>query len=340
MAALIDRDEAVFVGIDVAKDELVIAERPSGRTWSVPNAPAALAELAAALAQLTPVRVVLEATGGYERAAVAALHAAAVPVVVANPRQVRHFARSIGRLAKTDALDAAVLAQFAEAVPLPVRAPLDAATQELDGWVERRGQLVQQLAAALDGWVERRGQLVQQLAAERLRRASAHPNVRPRVVRHIEWLEEELAAVEQEIAEHLAESSALAEKAALLDSVPGIGPVTAAMLVAQVPELGRIEPKALAALIGVAPLNRDSGKLRGKRSTWGGRAAVRTALYMPTRTACRHNPVIRAFYQRLIDAGKPPLVAVIACMRKLLTICNAIVASQQPWNPHFKPATS
>lgn len=322
MAALIDRDEAVFVGIDVAKDELVIAERPSGRTWSVPNAPAALAELATALAQLTPVRVVLEATGGYERAAVAALHAAAVPVVVANPRQVRHFARSIGRLAKTDALDAAVLAQFAEAVPLPVRAPLDAATQELDGWIERRGQLVQQLAA------------------ERLRRASAHPNVRPRVVRHIEWLEEELAAVEQEIAEHLAESSALAEKAALLDSVPGIGPVTAAMLVAQVPELGRIEPKALAALIGVAPLNRDSGKLRGKRSTWGGRAAVRTALYMPTRTACRHNPVIRAFYQRLIDAGKPPLVAVIACMRKLLTICNAIVASQQPWNPHFKPATS
>ena len=322
MAALIDRDEAVFVGIDVAKDELVIAERPSGRTWSVRNEPAALAELATALAQLTPVRVVLEATGGYERAAVAALHAAAVPVVVANPRQVRHFARSIGRLAKTDALDAAVLAQFAEAVPLPVRAPLDAATQELDGWVERRRQVVEQLAA------------------ERLRRASAHPNVRPRVVRHIEWLEEELAAVEQEIAEHLAESSALAEKAALLDSVPGIGPVTAAMLVAQVPELGRIEPKALAALIGVAPLNRDSGKLRGKRSTWGGRAAVRTALYMPTRTACRHNPVIRAFYQRLINAGKPPLVAVIACMRKLLTICNAIVASQQPWNPDFKPATS
>ena len=322
MAAVIGRDEAVFVGIDVAKDELVIAERPSGRTWSVPNAPAALTKLATELAQLTPVRVVLEATGGYERAAVAALHAAAVPVVVANPRQVRHFARSLGQLAKTDALDAAVLAQFAEAVALPVRAPLDAATQELDGWVERRGQLVQQLGA------------------ERLRLASAHPNVRPRVVRHIEWLEEELAAVEQQIAEHLAESSALAEKAALLDSVPGIGAVTAAMLVAQVPELGRIEPKALAALIGVAPLNRDSGKLRGKRGTWGGRAAVRTALYMPTRTACRHNPVIRAFYRRLIDAGKPPLVAVIACMRKLLTICNAIVASQQPWNPDIKPATS
>lgn len=322
MAALIGRDEAVFVGIDGAKDELVVAERPSGRTWSVPNEPAALADLATELAQLTPVRVVVEATGGYERAAVAALHAAAVPVVVANPRQVRQFARSLGRLAKTDALDAAVLAQFAEAVPLPVRAPLDAATQELDGWVERRRQVVQQLGA------------------ERLRLASAHPSVRPRVARHIEWLEEELAAVEQTIAEHLAESSALAEKAALLDSVPGIGAVTAAMLVAQVPELGRIEPKALAALIGVAPLNRDSGKLRGKRSTWGGRAAVRTALYMPTRTACRHNPVIRAFYQRLIDAGKPPLVAVIACMRKLLTICNAIVASQQPWNPDIKPATS
>jgi transposase len=322
MSSRVGDAAAVFVGIDVAKHELVVAERPSGRTWSVPNEPAALTDLATELHQRAPTRVVLEATGGYERGVVAALHAAAVPVVVANPRQVRQFARSVGRLAKTDALDAAVLAQFAEAVPLPVRAPLDAATQELEGWVERRRQLVQQLGA------------------ERLRLASAHPSVRPRVARHIEWLEEELAAVEAKIAELLAQSSDLAEKAALLDSVPGIGAITAAMLVAQVPELGRIEPKALAALIGVAPLNRDSGKLRGKRSTWGGRADVRTALYMPTRTACRHNPVIRAFYQRLIAAGKQPLVALIACMRKLLTICNAIVASTKPWDPDFRPATS
>src|SRR5215211_5769692 len=255
MASPIDPSPGVFVGIDVAKDELVLAERPSGRTWSVPNEPAALAALAAELQQQAPTRVVLEATGGYERAAVAALQMVGLPIVVANPRQVRQFARSLGRLAKTDRLDAAVLAHYAEAVQPPVRPTIDAATQELDAWVARRRQLVQQITA------------------ERLRLASAHPSVRPGVTRHIEWLEEELAAVEQAIAEQLAQSSVMTSKAELLQTVPGIGPVTAAVLVAQVPELGQIDAKALAALIGVAPLNRDSGKHRGKRCTWGGRAA-------------------------------------------------------------------
>lgn len=312
---------AVFVGIDVAQDELVIAERPSGRTWSVSTDPAALAGLATELKQRAPTRVVLEATGGYERAAVAALQAVGLPVAVVNPRQVRQFARSPGRLAKTDKLDAGVLAHYAEAVQPPLRAPIDVAIQELDGWVERRRQLVQQATA------------------ERLRLATAHPSVRPGVERHIEWLEQELQAVEQAIAERLAQSSTLGHTAELLDSVPGIGLTTAAVLVSQVPELGQIDAKALAALIGVAPLNRDSGKQRGKRSCWGGRGGVRSALYMPTRSACRHNPVIRALYQRLTAAGKEPMVILIACMRKLLTICNAIVTSQKPWDPTKSAAT-
>jgi transposase len=322
MASVVECSAAVFVGIDVAHDELVLAERPSGRCWTVANDPATLPALAMELQQRAPTRVVLEATGGYERAAVAALQAVGLPVVVANPRQVRQFARAIGRLAKTDALDAGVLAHYAEAVHPPVRPTIDAATQELDAWVTRRRQLVQQIAA------------------ERMRLPGAHPSVRPGLARHIEWLEEELAAVERAIAEQLAQSSTFARTATLLQSVPGIGPVSAAVLIAQVPELGHIDAKALAALIGVAPLNRDSGKQRGKRSIWGGRTEVRTALFLPTRTACTHNPVIRAFYERLIKAGKLKLVAIMACMRKLLTICNAILASGKPWNPQMKAATS
>jgi transposase len=322
MSSSVDPSAAVFVGIDVAKDELVVAVRPSGRTWSVPNEPATLTALATELHQHAPVRVVLEATGGYERAAVTALQAVRLPVAVVNPRQVRQFARSTGRLAKTDTIDAGILAHYGEAVHPPVAAPIDAATQELDGWVERRRQVVQQRTA------------------ERLRLATAHPSLRPRIQRHIEWLEEDLEAVERTIAELLKQSSTLARTAELLDSVPGIGLKTAAVLVSQVPELGRIDGKALAALIGVAPLNRDSGKLRGKRSCWGGRANVRAALYMPTRTACRWNPVIRALYDRLIDAGKPKLVAIVACMRKLLTICNAMVASGKPWDPAIRTATA
>lgn len=321
MSSPIRPSAAVFVGIDVAKDELVVAERPSGRTWSVPNEAAALAGFATELQQQAPTGIVLEATGGYERAAVAALQAIGLPVVVANPRQVRQFARSLGRLAKTDKLDAGVLAHYAEAVQPPVRAPIDAATQELDGWVERRQALVRQRSA------------------ERLRLATAHPSVRPRVERHIAWLDEEIDAVEEVIAEPVKQSSTLAHKAALLDSVPGIALTTAAMLVSQVPELGQIEAKAVAALIGVAPLNCDSGTMRGKRSCWGGRGDVRAALFKPTQTACIHNPTIRAFYQRLRDAGKTYMVAIVACMRKLLTICNAILASGTPWNPTPRATT-
>ena len=238
-----------------------------------------------------------------------------------NPRQVRQFARSLGRLAKTDKLDAGVLAHYAEAIQPPAQAPLDASTQELDGWVERRQALVQTRTA------------------ERLRLATARPSVRPHVARHIEWLDEEIEAVEKVIAELLKGSSELAHKAALLDSVPGIGLTTAAVLVSQVPELGRIDAKSLAALIGVAPLNCDSGTMRGKRSCWGGRSNVRAALFKPTETACVHNPIIRAFYQRLRDAGKTYMMAIVACMRKLLTICNAIIASGKPWNRDHYPAT-
>jgi transposase len=257
--------------------------------------------------------VVLEATGGYEVAVTAALGTAGVPVAVVNPRQVREFARGIGQLAKTDALDAAVLARFAEVVhPTPRPLP-EAQAQELSALLTRRRQLLAMLIA------------------ERQRLATALLAVRPHISRHIRFLEAELADLDRQLRDAVQASPLWREQEDLLRSTPGIGPTTALALLAEVPELGQLTRKKIAALVGVAPFPCDSGKLRGRRIIWGGRARVRTALYMATLVATRHNPLIRAFYQRLCAAGKPKKVALVACMRKLLTILNAMVRHHTPW---------
>jgi transposase len=306
----------VTVGIDVAKARLDVAVRPSGEAGQAPNDAAGVAALAARLAGLAPALVVLEATGGLERLAAAELAAAGLPVAVVNPRQVRAFAQAVGQLAKTDALDAALLARFGEAVRPPPRPLPDAAQQEL---------------AAL---LARRRQVVVMLTAERQRLAAAGAAVRRRVQAHVDWLARELAALDDDLGQTLRASPAWRAKEDLLRSVPGVGPVVALTLLAELPELGHLDRKRLAALVGVAPLNADSGTRRGQRLVWGGRGRVRAALYMAALTASRYNPVLRAFYQRLLRAGKAKKVALTACMHKLLRILNAIVHAASPWaNP-------
>jgi transposase len=305
----------VFIGIDVAKAQLDVACRPRDDPWRVPNDEAGIARLVDRLQPLRPALIVLEATGGYEAAVVAALATAGLPVVVANPRQVRDFAKATGQLAKTDRLDAAVLALFAERVrPTPRPLPDEAA---------------QALAALLT----RRRQLVEMLTAERNRLLIARPAIRRDLQQHIRWLERRLAEVDDDLHTAVKASPLWRVKDNLLQSVPGIGPVVSLTLLAELPELGRLSHKAIAALVGVAPLNRDSGTLRGKRLVYGGRASVRVALYMAALVASKWNPVIRAFYERLRRAGKPAKVALTAGMRKLLTILNAIARSGTTWQP-------
>jgi len=307
-----------FVGIDVAKAELEVVVRPSGARWTVTNDASGLAQLQERLQALAPALIVLEATGGYEVAVVAALATAALPVVVLNARQVRDFARATGRLAKTDAIDAGVLAHFAEVVRPPVRPLPDAMTQSLQAWLMRRRQLVEMLLA------------------EEQRRSRAPRPIQRQIDQHVRWLRAQLGAVEKDLAQTLRASPVWREKDDLLRSVPGVGPVLTTTLLGDVPELGQLNRKQIAALIGVAPLNRDSGTYRGRRAVWGGRARVRATLYMASLTAARYNPVIRAFYERLVAAGKPKKVALTACMRKLLTILNAMIARRTAWKP---PAT-
>jgi transposase len=295
--------------------------RPSGEQWTATNDEAGITTLVARMQTLRPALIVLEATGGREVPLVAALAEAAVPVAVVNPRQVRDFARAIGQLAKTDALDAQVLARFAEVVhPTPRPLP-DVQAQELSALLTRRRQLV--------GMV----------TAERQRLDTALPAVRRPIQRHVAWLEQELADLDRTLRAAVQASPLWRAQEDLLRSVPGIGPTTAYMLVADLPELGQLNRKAIAALVGVAPLNCESGTLRGRRLVWGGRARVRTALYMATLVATRHNPVIRAFYQRLCAAGKPKKVALVACMRKLLTILNAMVRHRTPWGASVAPVS-
>ncbi|MGH7146352.1 MAG: IS110 family transposase [Nitrospiraceae bacterium] len=308
----------VFVGIDVSKAQLDVAIRPEGQC-AAPNDEAGIAQVVAHLTRVTPTLVVLEATGGLEIPLVGALAAAGVPVVVVNPRHVRDFARAAGRLAKTDALDAQVLAQFAEVMRPAVRPLPDAQTQAL---------------AAL---LTRRRQLVEMLTAEKNRLASARPPVRTSLRTHIAWLERELAHTDRDLAHAIRESPVWREKDKLVRSVPGVGPVLTATLLAELPELGTLTGKQIAALVGVAPLNRDSGTLRGRRTVWGGRAQVRAVLYMGAIVAARFNPVIRAFYQRLCAAGKAKKVALTACMRKLLTILNAMLKHRTPWRTELAP---
>jgi len=304
-----------FVGIDVAKAELEVVVRPSGARWTVTNNASGLAQLQGRLQAAAPSLIVLEATGGYEVAVVAALATAALPVVVLNARQVRDFARATGRLAKTDAIDAGVLAHFAEVVRPPVRPLPDAMTQDLQAWLTRRRQLVDMLLA------------------EEQRRSRAPRAIQRQIDQHVRWLRAQLGAVEKDVAQTLRESPVWREKEDLLRSVPGVGPILTTTLLGDVPELGQLNRKQIAALIGVAPLNRDSGTYRGRRAVWGGRARVRATLYMATLTAARYNPLIRAFYERLVAAGKPKKVALTACMRKLLTILNAMIARRTAWKP-------
>ncbi len=306
-------ESLVFVGIDVAKAELVIAVRPTGAQWSIPQTETGWAGLVAQLAALAPTLVLLEATGGLELPVASTLAAAGLPVAVVNPRQVRDFAKATGSLAKTDAVDATVLARFAEAVR-PVPRPLpDTATR------------------ALEALVTRRRQLVEMLTAEQNRLGSAAPLLRPRLAAHIVWLRQELGAVTAELQVMVRAHPGWRVQDDLLQSAPGVGPVFAVTCLAGLPELGRLSRRAIAALVGVAPWSRDSGPRRGPRRCWGGRAAIRPVLYMGTLAAIRHNPAIRDFYERLRRAGKLKKVAIVACMRKLLTILNAMVKHQTPW---------
>jgi transposase len=311
-----------FVGIDVAKAELIIAIRPSGDRWAVANDEAGLQTLLKRLRRPAPALVVLEATGGYERATVAALAAARLPVVVANPRQVRDFARATGQLAKTDRIDAETLALFAERVRPEPRALPDEA------------------ASALDALLTRRRQVLGMLVAERNRLEHALPAVRRGITQHIRWLERQLQEVDRDLDDSIQASPVWRAKENLLRSAPGVGPVLSRTLIGELPELGTLPRKQIAALAGVAPLARDSGTLKGKRLVWGGRAPVRAALYMGALVGTRCNPVIRAFYHRLLAAGKPKKVALTACMRKLLTILNAMMRTNTTWRQTAQQETT
>ena len=304
-----------YVGIDIAKDRVDIAVRPTGHSWHTPYDEVQVALLVAQLQDLKPAGVVMEATGGLEVPLAAALAAAKLPVAVVNPRQVRDFAKSTGRLAKTDALDAHVLARFAEAVRPEVRPLPDHDTRELNELTVRRSQLMTMLVA------------------EKNRLGRAAHAVSPRLQKHIDWLKMEIDDLDDELRATLQRSPAWREKDDLLRSIPGVGEQISFVILAHLPELGALDRKRIAALVGVAPMNRESGTMRGKRSIWGGRARVRAALYMGALTASRCNPTIRDFYQRLLAAGKPKKVALTACMRKLLTIMNSIVTSGQRWHP-------
>jgi transposase len=304
----------MFIGIDVAKDRLDVHVRPTGEAFTVGRDGEGLAGLTERLAKLDPVLIVLEATGGFEVTVAAAIGAAKLPLAVVNPRQIRDFARATGKLAKTDALDAAAIAHFAEAVHPEPRPLPDEQARALGELVARRRQVVEMIVAE----THRRRQMTQRLLLRR-------------VDRHLAVLQEELSEIERELDDSIRGTPAWRANDDLLKTVPGVGNTTARTLLAELPELGTLDRKKISALVGVAPLNRDSGTMRGRRTTWGGRASVRAALYMAALVATRHNPAIAAFYKRLRQAGKPPKVALVACMRKLLTILNAIIRDRRPW---------
>jgi transposase len=308
--------ELIFVGIDVAKDRLDVHVQPSGEAFSVSRDDAGLADLVRRLQTLGATLIALEATGGYEVVVAATLAAAALPVAVINPRQIRDFARATGRLAKTDALDAQAIAGFAAAVRPAARAVADAQARVLGELVARRRQLVDMLGAE-----HNRRRLIEQ------------PTLKRRLAAHIRWLERARRELEDDIDTTVRSSPLWRATEDLLRSVPGIGPITAHTLIADLPELGQLDRRKIAALVGVAPINRDSGTLRGRRMIAGGRASVRHVLYMATLAAIRHNPVIAAFYQRFVTAGRPGKLALTAAMRKLLVILNAILRDQRPWQP-------
>lgn len=303
------------VGIDVSKERLDVCSLPDGGTFSVANDRAGIDELIARLLEgVRPELVLLEATGKYERPAAVAVAAAGIAVAVVNPRQARDFAKAAGRLAKTDRIDAEVLARFAGALG------------------PRPSVLPDEEARVLQDILLRRRQLLEMIVAEKNRLQMASEAVARGIAAHVRWLEKELGRVDRELHEAVRESETWRANEELLRSVPGVGPVLARTLLAELPELGTLPRRRLCALVGVAPFNRDSGTFRGKRQVWGGRAPVRAALYMGALVATRHNPLIREFYERLLAAGKPKKVALVACMRKLLSILNAVMRDRVPWH--------
>lgn len=308
-----------YVGIDISKATLDVAVLPTGEHFVVSNDEAGIEELLGKLAEVSDALVILEASGGFERPVAAALAASGVALFVVDPRQARDFAKATGQLAKTDSrLDAFVLAHFAQAIRPAPRAIPDAEAREFQEILARRRQIIQMMAAEKN----RLG-------------ASTSKAVCGRIEAHIRWLEKELSRTDRDLDETIENSPTLKENEALLRSVPGVGPVLCRTLLAELPELGSLSPRELSALVGVAPLNRDSGTLRGRRTVWGGRARVREALYMGALIASRFNPAIEEFYERLVEAGKPKKVALVACMRKLLIILNALMRERTPWRcPH------
>ncbi len=304
----------VFVGIDVSKARVDVALAPTGELFGANNDTRGIAELVARLGKVAPELIVLEASGGLETVLVGELAAAQLRVAVVNPRQVRDFARANGQLAKTDALDARVLALFAERMKPPLRMLPDEQTRQLQALVTRRRELVEMLTA------------------ERNRLGSVPRELHREIRAHIRWLEARLKERDRDLDRMLRNSPLWREQEDLLRSVPGVGPVLCATLLAGLPELGRLNRREFAALVGVAPLNHDSGTLRGRRTVWGGRANLRAALYMGTLVGVRYNPVLRLLYRRLLERGKAKKVALVACMRKLITILNAILKYRTRWN--------
>lgn len=309
--------EPMVIGIDVSKSEFSIATYPSGEAWTSATTAAAIDGLVERLRDVAPQLIVLEATGGYELALAGACATVGLPVAIVNPRQVRAFAQAIGRTAKTDAIDATVVALFGARVQPEARAVPDAATR------------------ALAGLITRRRQLLEMLSAERQRLVQAPPtgSVTRDLRTHIRWLERRLADVDDEIGTAIQASPVWRVHEDLLRTVPGIGPTTARTLLAELPELGCLDRRAIAALVGVAPFNCDSGQYRGRRRIAGGRTSVRASLYMAALVASRRNPSLTVFYRRLRARGKPATVALVAVMRKLLTILNAMIKQRAPWNP-------
>lgn len=303
----------VFIGVDVSKERLDVAVRPSGEHNSFTNDEAGIAQMTDCLGRLSPEMILFEATGGWQMNAVNALAARRLPVVIINPRQVRDFAKATGQLAKTDTIDAGILAHFAEAVRPEIRElkPLE--------------------ARKLEALNTRRRQIVEMLTAERNRLITAPEWTRGDIEEHIAILKKRLAAINKDIDKLIRQSPLWREKDKILKSFPGVGPVTASTMLSDLPELGTLNPKAIAALVGVAPLNCDSGNYQGRRKIWGGRACVRSLLYMCAKTAVRCNPGIRGFYERLIGAGKLRKVALTACMHKILIILNAMIRDQVCW---------
>ena len=302
-----------FVGIDVSKDKVDIAVRPTQEEWQAPLTPRGITQVVNRLREIDPALVVLEATGGMERPWLLALGGAGVRVVLCNPRQVRDFAKAAGHLAKTDKIDARVLAHFADVMRPPIHPLPDAAVVDLSATLARRSQLVEMETA------------------EKHRLSTALPVVRPRIERHLAWLARELDVINHDLEGRVQANPDWQGKDVVLRSVPGVGRVLSTTLLADLPELGTLDRHQIASLAGVAPLNCDSGQRRGKRAIWGGRARVRAVLYMATLSATHWNPTIKAFYQRLCAAGKPKKVALTACMRKLLTILNAMLRDQRLW---------